>query len=106
MINGTTAVDPNMQVLRFKAPLQTDGPRVTCPDLQTDHINVVTRLPLVNGRHYFEFVIHHIGDAQLCGVTVDPNLAGSRVWGPEMKNAWLYYCGRVNGCPHCSGCGS
>jgi len=77
-----------------KDQLQVDGPRVTCPGLKSDYVNVITKAPMVSGRHYIEFVMHHIGDEQWCGVLADPLQAGSRVGGRRMT-AWTYYCGRM-----------
>lgn len=48
-----------------------------------------------NGIHYIEFVMHHIGDEQWCGVVANKSQAGSKFGGRSLK-AWTYYCGRIN----------
>jgi len=50
------------------------------------HINVITLEPLRSGCHYFEFVVHKIGERQWCGVTATK----SRATG--CSNGWFYYC--------------
>lgn len=77
------------------ADLQCEGTSVlTCPNLRTDFCTVLTKEPIRRGIHYFEFVMHAIGDEQWCGVTSDPNLKGPRA-NPRMARAcWTYYCGR------------
>ena len=35
-----------------------------CPNLRSDFVNVLTREPIRSGIHYFEFVMHKIGDEQ------------------------------------------
>merc|ERR1712216_1091217 len=45
-----------------KAQLIVEGPIVKCPNLKTDYINVITKEPIRSGAHYFEFVMHYIGD--------------------------------------------
>lgn len=77
-----------------KEQIQVDGAHVTCPDLRSDYVNVVTKEPMRAGRHYFQFVMHHIGDEQWCGVIADPMQAGNGYSGRRMK-AWTYYCGRM-----------
>lgn len=67
---------------------------LTCPGLRTDYVNVLTKEPIRNGVHYYEFSMHYIGDEQWCGVVSDPKQAGSRYSGRSLK-AWTYYCGRM-----------
>merc|ERR1712187_405366 len=74
--------------------LRGSGPVVTCPDLQADYINVLTQKPIEVGVHYFQFVMHHIGDEQWCGVTSDASQAGKRVSGRCLKGCF-YYSGRM-----------
>merc|ERR1711904_382785 len=69
---------------------------LTCPSIRTDYINVLTKEPVRNGVHYFEFVMHWIGDEQSCGLVSDPRHAGPRASLRTLKG-WTYYCGRV-GC--------
>ncbi|CAL1148351.1 unnamed protein product [Cladocopium goreaui] len=73
--------------------IEVDGNVVRCPNLCNDFVNVLTREPIRSGIHYFEFVMHKIGDEQWCGVTMMPELAGRRYDGRSLK-AWTYYCGR------------
>jgi len=77
-----------------KEMLTIEMGRVTCPNLRTDYLNVLTKEPMRSGRHYFEFVMHHIGDEQWCGVVANSKQAGSRVGGRSLT-AWTYYCGRM-----------
>lgn len=74
--------------------LKVDGSRLTCPRLRVDYCNVLTKEPLRSGRHYFEFVMHYIGDEQWCGVTNESSQAGARTSGRQL-HAWTYYCGRM-----------
>eukprot|EP00971_Amphidinium_carterae_P183695 3646445-Amphidinium_carterae.1 len=59
-----------------------------------DFVNVLTKEPIRAGRHYFEFVMHFIGDEQACGVVNDPTQAGP-FHNLRMLRAWTYYCGRM-----------
>lgn len=69
---------------------------VTCPRLRSDYLNVLTREPIRKGVHYFEFVMHHIGDEQWCGLVADSGLAGTRADGRTVSlKGWTYYCGRM-----------
>lgn len=77
-----------------KEMLNVEGGRVTCPNLRSDYVNVLTKEPMRSGRHYFEFVMHHIGDEQWCGVIADSRQAGMRTSGRGLV-AWTYYCGRM-----------
>mmetsp|Transcript_141464 Transcript_141464/g.257101 ORF Transcript_141464/g.257101 Transcript_141464/m.257101 type:complete len:312 (-) Transcript_141464:143-1078(-) len=75
--------------------LQLEGPStVTCQRMRTDYINVLTKEPIRNGVHYFEFVMHYIGDEQSCGLVADPRHAGPAA-GLRYLKGWTYYCGRV-----------
>lgn len=60
-------------------------------DEQYDYVNVVTQEPVRRGFHYFEFVMHKIGDEQWCGVTPAKERAGHRGGSVE---GWFYYSGR------------
>mmetsp|Transcript_72217 Transcript_72217/g.88592 ORF Transcript_72217/g.88592 Transcript_72217/m.88592 type:complete len:295 (+) Transcript_72217:52-936(+) len=73
--------------------LEVDRNVVMCPKLLTDFVNVLTQEPVRSGIHYFEFVLHHVGDEQWCGVTMEPAIAGCRCDGRSLP-AWTYYCGR------------
>ena len=64
-----------------------------CPELRRDFVNVLTKEPIRRGAHYFQFVMHKIGDEQWCGVTADSSTAGARFSGRSL-DAWTYYCGR------------
>lgn len=77
------------------AGLQCEGTSILmCPNLQTDFCTVLTKEPIRLGVHYFEFVMHVIGDEQWCGVTSNSSFAGSRA-NPRMADScWTYYCGR------------
>lgn len=58
-----------------------------------DFVNVITVepvRPLRSGAHFFEFVMHKIGDEQWCGVTTSRRRAGAR----GSLRGWFYYCGR------------
>jgi hypothetical protein len=71
--------------------LEGRGPEVRFINEAKDYVNVVTREPVVQGKHYFQFVMHKIGDEQWCGVAADgQRRAGSR--GDE--SGYFYYCGR------------
>lgn len=74
--------------------LVVEGSVVKCPRMRTDYVNVITKEPIRKGVHYFEFVMHYIGDEQSCGLVADPSQAGSRHGLRELK-AWTYYPGRM-----------
>ena len=76
-----------------KQLLAVDGNILRCPNLKTDYVNVLTQEPIRSGIHYYEFHLHHVGDEQWCGVTMDPAMAGSDAGGRALR-AWTYYCGR------------
>ncbi|CAJ1365129.1 unnamed protein product, partial [Effrenium voratum] len=62
--------------------------------MKSDFVNVLTCEPLRSGVHYFEFVLHHVGDEQWCGVTMRKDMEGCSVCGRSLQ-AWTYYCGRA-----------
>jgi hypothetical protein len=62
-------------------------------DSKTNFVNVLTKIPFRRGAHYFECVMHHIGDEQWCGITDESFQAGSLVPGRRLSG-WSYYCGR------------
>mmetsp|Transcript_2093 Transcript_2093/g.5312 ORF Transcript_2093/g.5312 Transcript_2093/m.5312 type:complete len:325 (-) Transcript_2093:89-1063(-) len=74
--------------------IQVDGPHARCPRLRSDFVNVLTKEPIRNGRHYFEFVMHFIGDEQSCGVVNDNTQAGN-LHSLRSLTAWTYYPGRM-----------
>merc|ERR1712046_204202 len=76
--------------------IQVDGSHVRCPDMRNDYVNVVTQAPLRSGTFYFEFVMHHKGDEQWCGVVPDKALGwGKKVSGHSSEfTGCFYYCGR------------
>uniref|UniRef100_A0A7S1KZU9 Uncharacterized protein n=1 Tax=Alexandrium catenella TaxID=2925 RepID=A0A7S1KZU9_ALECA len=74
--------------------LEMDGPLLKCPKLATDYVNVLTKEPVQGGRHYFQFVMHSIGDEQWVGLVTRQDVAGSRVSGRVLKG-YTYYCGRM-----------
>mmetsp|Transcript_24887 Transcript_24887/g.45685 ORF Transcript_24887/g.45685 Transcript_24887/m.45685 type:complete len:359 (-) Transcript_24887:238-1314(-) len=70
-------------------------------DAATDYVLVLTKAPVHAGRHYFEFVMHRIGDEQWCGVVTDASRAGHSCGEAiysyrkgSRKPGWFYYCGR------------
>lgn len=75
--------------------LVVNGSVVECPQMSSDYINVVTQEPMRSGVHYIEFVMHHIGDEQWCGLVADKSQAGRRAGGRCLKG-WTYYCGRMS----------
>lgn len=77
-----------------KQLLAVGGNVLQCPNLKTDYVNVLTQEPIRSGIHYYEFHLHHVGDEQWCGVTMDPAMAGSEKGGRSLR-AWTYYCGRA-----------
>jgi len=77
--------------------VQAEGAMLASPNLRSDFVNVLTREPMRSGLHYFEFVLHCVGDEQWCGVTMSRDQAGRRVDGRSLK-AWTYYCGRARRC--------
>merc|ERR1719195_829528 len=70
--------------------LQGDASTVRFREEIVDYVNVVTRAPVSQGIHYFEFVMHHVGDEQWCGVCLDRARAGYR----GSDEGWFYYSGR------------
>eukprot|EP00930_Biecheleria_cincta_P031162 TRINITY_DN21623_c0_g1_i1.p1 TRINITY_DN21623_c0_g1~~TRINITY_DN21623_c0_g1_i1.p1 ORF type:complete len:350 (-),score=52.26 TRINITY_DN21623_c0_g1_i1:156-1139(-) len=79
--------------------LVVEGGHVRCPNMRTDYINVVTQAPLPAGVHFVEFVMHHKGDEQWCGVVQDKALGwGKKVSGHSAEfQGCFYYCGRRSG---------
>jgi len=78
--------------------LRLEGTSIlTCPDLSTDFCTVLTKEPVRSGIHYFEFVMHKIGDEQWCGVTSNEDFSGPRSNPRMAKDCWTYYCGRMSG---------
>lgn len=55
-----------------------------------DYVNVVTLEPIASGAHYFEFLLHQVGDEQWCGVTTTRARAGYH----GSSAGRLYYSGR------------
>lgn len=85
-----------------KDVLVMDGSKLRCPRLRMDFVNVLTQEPLRSGAHYFQFVMHSIGDEQWCGVVAE-NCAGSGCSGRNLSedfNGRLYYCGRMHSDRH------
>jgi len=74
--------------------IEVDRNIVKCPRLSTDYVNVITKEPVQNGIHYFEFLMHYIGDEQSCGLVSDPSQAGPK-HGLRYLTAWTYYVGRM-----------
>jgi hypothetical protein len=77
-----------------KSQIEADGNVLRCPNMRNDFVNVVTREPIRKGAHYFEFLMHCIGDEQSCGLVNDPSQAGSS-HGIRSLTAWTYYVGRM-----------
>ena len=42
--------------------IEVEGAVVRCPNLRTDYCNVLTKEPMRSGLHYYEFVLHKVGD--------------------------------------------
>lgn len=59
-----------------------------------DQVNVVTQAPITCGAHFFEFIMHTIGDEQWCGIT--PQCAHASCG--ERDEGCFYYSGRRSGC--------
>eukprot|EP00441_Pelagodinium_beii_P014329 CAMPEP_0197654178 /NCGR_PEP_ID=MMETSP1338-20131121/38699_1 /TAXON_ID=43686 ORGANISM="Pelagodinium beii, Strain RCC1491" /NCGR_SAMPLE_ID=MMETSP1338 /ASSEMBLY_ACC=CAM_ASM_000754 /LENGTH=270 /DNA_ID=CAMNT_0043229577 /DNA_START=85 /DNA_END=897 /DNA_ORIENTATION=+ len=78
--------------------LDIDGEIIKCERLDKDYVNVITKEPVAAGLHYFQFHLHHYADEQWCGLTPDPNMAGSE-HGKAIpsKNGYMYYTGRGEG---------
>mmetsp|Transcript_35980 Transcript_35980/g.84311 ORF Transcript_35980/g.84311 Transcript_35980/m.84311 type:complete len:343 (+) Transcript_35980:102-1130(+) len=74
--------------------LEIEKNHAKCPKIRCDFVNVFTREPIRQGRHYFEFVMHHIEDEQSCGVAADIGQAGNR-HSLRSLTAWTYYPGRM-----------
>jgi hypothetical protein len=77
-----------------KEYLEGEGGTLKTPNMRCDFCNVITREPMRSGVHYFEFVMHYIGDEQACGVVADPTQVGPR-YGLRSLQAWAYYPGRM-----------
>jgi len=77
-----------------KDQIEVDGSVVKCPNLGTDYVNVITKEPVRSGVHYFEFVMHFIGDEQSCGLVADSGQVGERHGLRELRG-WTYYPGRM-----------
>lgn len=73
------------------ALLRGSGGTVRYVDDRYDYVNVLTQEPVQGGFHYFEFVMHKVGDEQWCGVTPHKERAGHR---GEFAGGWFYYSGR------------
>ncbi|CAE7467000.1 UVR8 [Symbiodinium pilosum] len=74
--------------------LQAEGNVLRSPSMAHDFCNVLTKEPMRTGLHYYEFVLHKVGDEQWCGVTESKEVAGIRVDGRSLP-AWTYYAGRA-----------
>lgn len=59
-----------------------------------DYCNVLARAPITKGTHFFEFVMHKIGDEQWTGLTDDAQMAGTRNSLRAHRSCYTYYCGR------------
>jgi hypothetical protein len=66
------------------------GHEVYFADEAVDYVNVVTQAPITRGAHFFEFIMHEIGDEQWCGIAPDDMRAGYR--GRDV--GCFYYSGR------------
>jgi len=71
--------------------LRGSGGTVRYMDDRYDYVNVLTQEPVREGFHYFEFVMHTVGDEQWCGVTPHQERAGHR---GDFAGGWFYYSGR------------
>lgn len=86
--------NPRKELLAVEA--MREGSTVTFLDERCDYVNVLTAQPVMRGVHYFEFIMHVLGDEQWCGVTACPDRAGyhGSSFSPESKSGWFYYSGR------------
>ena len=74
--------------------IEADGNILRSPGLKSDFVSVLTKEPMRTGLHYFEFVLHMVGDEQWCGVTESREVAGARTRGRQLP-AVTYYAGRA-----------
>lgn len=77
-----------------KESLEGDGGDLKCPNLRRDYCNVITKEPMRSGVHFYQFVMHYIGDEQACGIVDDPSQVGYQ-HSLRSLMAWAYYPGRV-----------
>eukprot|EP00435_Cladocopium_sp_Y103_P006216 s946_g2.t1 len=56
-----------------------------------DYVNVLSQVPIQQGVHFVEFIMHSLQDEQWCGVTFFPSRAGCR--GGDVPGCF-YYSGR------------
>ncbi len=47
--------------------IEVEGNVIKAPRLRSDFVNVLTKEPIRSGVHYFEFVLHMVGDEQCLG---------------------------------------
>lgn len=71
--------------------LDGQGSEVRFINEASDYVNVVTCEPVMQGKHYFQFVMHTVGDEQWCGVTRDGQ---SRAGAHGASDGYFYYSGR------------
>eukprot|EP00812_Abedinium_dasypus_P008650 NODE_2397_length_943_cov_252.629505.p2 GENE.NODE_2397_length_943_cov_252.629505~~NODE_2397_length_943_cov_252.629505.p2 ORF type:complete len:307 (-),score=75.62 NODE_2397_length_943_cov_252.629505:6-842(-) len=71
--------------------LAGEGATVHFADGRYDYVNVITCEPVRGGVHFFEFVMHQVGDEQWCGVAADVGRAGAY---DASDQGWFYYAGR------------
>lgn len=74
--------------------LDIQGSHLRCPDLDRDFCNVLTKEPIRSGQHYFQFLMHTIGDEGWCGLVCDSKYAGVH-YIEHSRHCWAYYCGRM-----------
>lgn len=86
----TWDLDGNPHKNSLERQATSEGSAVTFVDAQFDYVNVLSVQPVTQGVHYFEFVMHVIGDEQWCGVTNSHARAGY----PGNLEGCFYYCGR------------
>lgn len=84
LLSWDIAGNPNCDLL------EGDGCIVRFVEEDFDYVNVVTVKPVSSGIHWFEFVMHQIGDEQWCGVTHHKSRAGYH----GTNEGLFYYCGR------------
>lgn len=98
----TWDVDGNPHRQHLDTP-ESNGNILTCCRLHRDFVSVVTKASLVEGRHYFQFIMHYAGDEAWCGITPLPEQVETNPH-PHSLRGWLYYCGRrSDDCPPSSG---
>lgn len=69
------------------------GSEVMFANQEVDFVNVVAQEPVRSGVHFFEFVMHHVGDEQWCGLSPSKARAVSRAGYNGESMGFFYYSG-------------